>query len=105
MELDARSTKRLFSSLRRQHAVAYPLRTACQGSRVTRTARLLCDGHMDSTAHTAEKLPRASSQDTHRKLCKGLVAAISAGALSVDTSVTSATNLFCFHAVTSDIKA
>ena len=84
--------------------LAYALSTACQGSTVTRTARLLWDGLVDSTAHTAEKLPRVSSEDIHKKLWKGLVAAVSEGASSVDTSVTSATKLFCFHAVTSDIE-
>lgn len=74
--------------------LAYPLSTASQGSTVTRRARLLWDGHVDGT-----------SEDTHRKLWKGLVAATSEGASSADTSVTSATNPFCFHAVTSDTKS
>lgn len=56
---------------------------------------------MDTTAHTAEKLPKVRSEDIHRKLWKGLVAAISEGASSVDTSVMCATNLFRFHAGTS----
>lgn len=85
--------------------LAFPLTTAGQGSTVRRIARLLWDGHVNSTAHTAEKLPRVSTEDIHRKLWKGLVAAISEGASSADTSVTSTTNLFCFHAVTSDIES
>lgn len=84
--------------------LVYPLSRACQGSAVTRAARPLWGGHVDSTAHTAE-LPMVSSEDIHRKLWKGSGATASEGASSVDTSVTSATNLFCFLTGTSDTES
>ena len=50
----------------RTSLLACPLSTACQGSTAARTAGLLWAGHVDSTARTAEKLARVSSEDNHR---------------------------------------